>query len=209
MSLNRFALIYVLLAVTAAVGASTPSSLFEVGSHCVAYKVKKTTFFVSSGEVVGKNCDVSAQVLPEVGGLYHIEVNVPIRGFTSGESDRDKDVAKILKSEERPDLTFKSKAMSADQWRELFNKSNFELDGELSVGVKDYPIKISMRYIDKSEEAEVDGTGRIRFQDLNLKPPTVGGGIFVKTKSEIELHFHLQSRRILGADSIRLKKESK
>src|SRR5690349_18815173 len=112
----------VLVFVSASSWALVPPSIFDSGQHCVAYKVTKTTFFLANSSVMGKNCDVSAQVLPEVGGTYHIEVNVPIRGFSSGDMERDKDVMGILKVHERPDLTFKTKTMKAEQWRNLFEK---------------------------------------------------------------------------------------
>lgn len=188
---------------------ASTEAIFPDDGHCVAYRVQKTILFVSSSEVIGKNCDVSAQVLPEVGGLYHVEVNVPIRSFDSGEADRDKDVSKILKADDHPDLTFKTKPMTADAWHELFAKIDFDLDGDLSIGDKTFPLKMKMHYIDKNDEAEVQGSGHVRFEDLGLKPPSVGGGVFVQAKSDIELDFQLQSRRILGADSIRLVREEK
>lgn len=180
------------------------ASVLAEGSHCVAYRAEKTTLLVKTEEVVGRNCDISAQVLPEVGGLYHIEVNIPVRSFQSGKIDRDKDVMKVLMAEQRPELTFRSQAMTVEGWRTLFAKPEFEIAGELSIGNKTFPLRLSTRYIDKSDSAEVDGVAQVRFSDLGLKPPKVAGGLLVKAKPELELHFHLLSQRILGADSIRL-----
>lgn len=182
--------------------AASPS-MFDPGSHCVAYRVEKTTFFFKKDTVVGKNCEVSAQVLPEVGGLYHIEVNVPIRGFDSQDPERDRDVMKILKSSERPEITFKSISLSVEKWHELFAKGDFILEGELAIGNKSYPVKVDSKYVGKDDAAEIDGVGRARFQDFDIKPPKVGGGILANVKPELELHFHLVSQRILGADTIR------
>lgn len=178
-------------------------SLFEPGSHCVAYRVQKTVFFVKKDTVTGKNCDVSAQVLPEVGGLYHIEVNIPIRSFDSDDAERDRDVMKILKAELRPELTFKSVSRTPEQWRELFAKTEFDLEGELSIGDKSYPIKMTSRYTMKEDAGEIDGRGSVKFADFDLKPPKVGGGVVASVKPDLELHFHFISQRILGADSIR------
>ena len=102
------------------------ASVLAEGEHCVAYQADKTILFIKSQTVVGKNCEIAAQVLPEVGGLYHIEVNVPLRGFRSGDSDRDKDVMKLLKSDERPELTFRTGAMTAEAWRAWFLTSNMQ-----------------------------------------------------------------------------------
>lgn len=180
-------------------------SLFEDGSHCVAYRVNSTVMFFKSSTVTGRNCDASAQVLPEVGGLYHIEVNIPIRSFDSGDGERDKQVAKILKAQDRPELVFKSVSLAPEKWRENFTKQEFELEGSLSIADKTYPVKLTSRYTKKDDAGEVDGKGKVKFADFGLKPPTRGGGVFVSSKPEFELHFHFVSSRILGADSIRPK----
>jgi hypothetical protein len=192
-----------LLLFTCSVTGAFEASLFEAGTHCVAYRVQSTMFFVKSNSVIGRNCDVSAQVLPEVGGLYHIEVNIPIRSFNSGDTERDRDVAKILKVEKRPELTFKSLSHSGEKWREFFSKPEFDLEGRLFIGDKSFPVQFSSRYMDKEDAGEIDGVGRVKFVDFDLKPPKVAGGVFASVKPELELHFHFVSQRILGADSIR------
>ncbi len=187
----------------AAVWAAEPSIL-EEGAHCVAYRVKKTVFFIKSDDVIGRNCDVSAQVLPEVGGHYHVEVNIPIRGFSSGDSERDRDVMKILKADQRPELTFKSASRSADEWREMFAKKEFVMDGELAIGDKSYPLKVNSRYVEKEDGAEIDGSVKMKFQDFGLRPPKVGGGLIANVKPDLELHYRFSSQRILGGNSIRV-----
>jgi len=186
--------------------ASANLSLLDEGSNCVAYKAQRTTFFFP-GEVVGKNCDISAQVLPEVGGLYHIEVNIPIRSFSSGKADRDEDFAKALHAEEKPEMTYRTKAMTPEQWRALFEKANFDLEGELQIGEKSFPLKLATKYIQGGESDAVDGMANVKFTDFNVTPPKVIGGLVANTKPDVELHFHLLGSRILGADSIRLEKK--
>lgn len=182
------------------------ASLLEEGSHCVAYKAERDVLLglFSGRSVIGKNCDVAAQVLPEVGGLYHIEVNIPVRSFNSDDPDRDQDVQKLLKMEERQELTFRTKALTADAWRDLFAKGDFDLEGELSIGKKSFPLTIRSHYLAKDDAAEVDGVAKVRFKDFDIEPPRVVGGVVVKAKPDLELHVHLVSQRILGADSIRL-----
>jgi hypothetical protein len=179
-------------------------SLLEEGSHCVAYRVQLVRFFVNQVAVVGRNCDVAAQVLPEVGGLYHIEVNIPVRSFQSGDLSRDKDVSKILKAEQRAEITFKTTSLSAEQWRKVFAQKTFLLEGDITIGDKTFPLKVTADYQMKSEGAEVDGLGNIQFSDLGLRPPVLLGGMVARVKSDLELHFHLVSQRILGANSIRI-----
>ena len=193
-----------LLIVAASVAAaSVKPGLLDEGSHCVAYKVEKVMFLVSSSAVIGKNCDISAQVLPEVGGLYHIEVNIPIRSFSSGDEGLDQDVQEILRGKERAELTFRSGAKFAEQWRELFKSGEFDMEGELMIGAKAYPLKIKTHYIEKDDGAAVEGVAKVLFKDFGIKPPKVVGGLVTKTKPDLELHFHLLTQRILGADTIR------
>lgn len=206
---NSFLPVLVLFYAGLAPALSVSGALFEEGSHCVAYKAEKVMFLFKKDAVVGKNCDISAQVLPEVGGLYHIEVNIPVRSFNSGDPGRDKDVTKILKGEERPEITFRSQGFSRDGWRELFAKERFMLDGHLLIGSKSFPLKMDAHYSEKADNAEVNGTIRLKFKDLDIKPPSVGAGLVTKAKPELELHFNLISGRILGADSIRLGKAVK
>jgi hypothetical protein len=192
--------------VQAAVAA--PLSLLEDGSHCVAYRAYKSMFLFSPwSEVVGKNCDISAQVLPDVGGLYRIEVTIPIKSFDSDSSTRDKDVAETLKADVKPELVFRSKGLTVDAWRELFAKRDFDLPGDLSIGDKSYPLKVKTHYTQAEDAAEVDGLAKVSFSDFEIAPPKVGGGLVAKSKPEFELHFHLLGSRILGADTIRLEKK--
>ncbi len=204
MLLNKFSVVVCLGFFINTSQASTEQSLFEEGSHCVAYKAQRTMFLLSSGEVVGKNCDVSAQVLPELGGLYHIEVNIPIRSFQSGDASRDESVMKTLKADVRPELVFRSKALTSDQWHELFAMTQFPLEGDLMIGDKSYPLKVQSTYKQTTDNVEVDGVATVHFADFAIEPPRVGGGLVAKTKPQFELHFHFLSSRILGADSIRL-----
>jgi hypothetical protein len=183
--------------------AAKDTSVFEENSHCVAYRAQKTMFYVATTPVVGKNCDVSAQVLPEVGGLYRIEVNIPIKSFSSGDTSRDEAVAKTLQADVRPELVFRTKAMTVEQWRNLFKQGKFDLDGDLSIGEKNYPIKLKAEYVDRGEVVEVKGISQLQFKDLELSPPKVVAGIVAQAKQDLELLFQLESNRILGADTIK------
>ena len=185
------------------------AAAFQDGSHCVAYEVRKTMFLLKTDTVVGRNCDISAQVLPEVGGLFHIEVNIPVKSFDSGDVDRDKDVLKILKGEQRPEITFRSVTLTAADWQKNFAKGSFPLDGQLYIGPASYPVTLNVSYAETDTQAEVRGRARVKFSDFAMVPPKVAGGLIAKSKPEFDLFFNLVSTRILGADSIRLPQQKK
>ncbi len=184
------------------------SGLFEGDNHCVAYRVKKTMFLLKSDYVVGKNCEISVQVLPEVGGLYRVEVTIPIDGFSSGDAARDKDVSNILQAQVKAELTYRTQAFSTEMWQALLVKPTFEIPGELTIGEKSHPLTLVSSF-QPGATTLVQGAAQVQFVDFALKPPTVGLGLVAKADAELELHFHLLGGRILGADSIRPQMETK
>lgn len=182
--------------------AEAPRSMFVPGKHCVAYKVKKKSLSLFNGTVIGKNCDISAQLVPVVGGGYQIEVSVPISGFDSGDKDRDQDVKTILKEAEQPEIIFRSKVMSEKDWKEFVQKTSVTLDGELTIAGKSYNISAPAQVTKGSNGLEIDGVAVVPFSKFDLQPPKVGGGLIAKADSDLELHFHLLSDKILGADKV-------
>lgn len=189
----------------AGVDSKLATEILSARSHCVAYQAQKKMFLgLSNNDVVGSNCDIAAQVLPEVGGLYRVEVNVPIKGLQSGNSSWDAEVVKLLKADVRSELTFRSQAMGVSEWHQLLTKAKFELPGELLVGEKTYPLKFDITYHEDDKSAEVSGSANARFEDFGLKPPTVVGGVVAQSSSNLKLLFHLVSDRILGNETLRL-----
>jgi hypothetical protein len=182
--------------------ASLPASasMFDAGKHCVGYKFKMKSLFNS--DVVAKNCDVSAQLLPMVGGGYQIEVSVPVSTFESRDKNWDQDLRDSLKDSDQPDVIFHSKVMSEKEWKQLVQKSKVDLDGEISFANKTFPITASCTLIKVTNGVEVDGVTKVSFSKFGLEPPKKGGGFIAKADSDLEIHFHLVSDKILGADKL-------
>lgn len=177
-------------------------SLFQRGEHCVAYKNENRAFVISRVTVIGKNCDVSSQFIPEVGDGYYFEIIVPIRRFQSGDVSRDADVAKILKADQEPNLVFRSKTYKASEWKAMLKKSDLKIDGTIEIGNEAFPVTANAK-LEKAESGlEVDGVIQARFENFKLTPPKVWGGIIASAKKDLELHFHLLSQRTLGFDSL-------
>jgi hypothetical protein len=181
---------------------ATPDrSLFEPGQNCVAYRVKKTSLvFFTGSPIIGKNCDISAQLLPAVGGGMQVEVSVPVASFDSGDKARDDDVKKILNEAEQSNILFHSEVMSEKEWRALLQKDILTLRGELLIGGKPYKVDLPLEFKKASRGLEADGLVKLSFGQLGMEPPKVGGGVIAKADSELELHFHLQTEKILGAE---------
>ena len=179
------------------------SSLFSSGEHCVAYKTVKRLALIKKVDVVGKNCNVSAQMLPDVGGVYEFELLIPISDFESGEMERDRDVRKLLKMEQQAQLIFRSEKYSKQQWQHLLKKKKKWVKGRLNIGGQDFAVRVqvAVEHLDP-KKMEVDGVLMTRFDHFNIKPPKLIGGLAAKVDEALELHFHLLGSKTLGLSSI-------
>lgn len=177
-------------------------SLFDMGQHCVAYKTKKKLMLVSSVTVVGQSCDVSSQVVPDLGGFYYFEMTVPVSSLNSGEVKRDKDVAQLLSGSDQSDLIFRSVKMMPDEWKKLLKQEEFELAGEMLIKNKPYPVKARVKILHGIKGLEVDGRIVTKFKDLGIDPPNLAAGLMAKVGSDLELHFHFLADKTLGASNI-------
>ena len=202
--LNWIALIIVSLSIQPAVAVTAVGvSLFNQGEHCVAYRTKKNfLIFVKTVEVVGRNCEISTQILPLVGGKYQVEVTIPADGFKSGEAERDRDVAKLLNANGQSTLTFRTEALSKEDWEKLFAKGEFEIPGELQIGDKSHALKVGVKVARTTDGVEVDGVVNSHFHDMGLEPPKLAFGLMAKVKEDLELHFHLLGSKTLGINSL-------
>lgn len=178
------------------------ASLLHTGDHCVAYKAEKKMFLIRNVTVIGKNCDVSAQVIPQVDGRFAIEMSVPTNNFRSGEPERDKDVAKTLKADVESNIIFRSNPMTADEWKEKIKGGEFPLKGELEIGNEMFPVEAQVQIAKVESNFEADGVIKTKFKDFKIDPPKLVGGIMANVKQDLELHFHIQGQKTLGLDSI-------
>lgn len=179
-----------------------PVSLFETGEHCVAYRAKKRLFLISRVNVVGRNCDISSQVIPVVGGKSHLEIVIPSQNFRSGETKRDRDVAKLLRANKYPHMVFHSKDLSKEKWHELTGQRSFEMDGILEIAEQKYPVTARVHLVETKEGLEADGIIVTKLKHFSIEAPELIAGVFAKVEQSLELHFHIQAQKTLGVESI-------
>jgi len=179
---------------------SARASMFDAGKHCVGYKFRMKSLFGSN--VSGKNCDVSAQLLPVVGGGYQVEVSVPVSAFESNDKDWDQELRDAIKESEQPDIIFRSKILSEKDWKQQVQKPKIDLDGEVVFGNKTIPVTVPCNVSKVKNGIEVDGATSVPFEKFGITPPKKGGGLIAKAESNLEIHFHLLSDKILGADKL-------
>lgn len=179
------------------------ASLLPAGSHCVAYRAKKRLMLVKTVEVIGRNCHVVSQIVPAIGGLYSYKLEVPIDRFESGEEERDKDVKKYLKYDRQDSLYFNSESLPKERWNQIIESQKpVAITGVLNIGGRNHTISAQVKIVKSDMGYEVDGEIITKFENLGIKPPRLFGGLMATVKDDLELHFHLQSDKTLGFDSI-------
>ncbi|MCB0365540.1 MAG: YceI family protein [Bdellovibrionales bacterium] len=181
---------------------SAADPLFPDEGHCVAYKTRKTFFLVRTVDVVGKNCSVSSQIIPEVGGQYYFELRVPTKSFESGESERDRDVAKILKAEKHKDMVFRTSSWPQSKWEELLKSKSFTLEGKLTIAGKAYPVSAQVEMVRNGHGVVANGLIYSKFKHFGIEPPKLGMGVVAKVRDKLDLYFQLRADKTLGVDQI-------
>ncbi|MCB9025259.1 MAG: hypothetical protein H6625_03005 [Bdellovibrionaceae bacterium] len=179
------------------------ASVFNSKDHCVAYVAKKRLMLIRTVEVVGKNCEIRSQIVPDVDNLYAFKLEIPIDSFESGEEERDKDVKKILKIDQQNALIFLSEKKTKQEWKKVLMETHeVPFSGLLSIANNSYKVKASVNIIKSNDGMEARGKIITKFNDLGLEPPSLFGGIMAKVKEDLELQFILQSEKTLGFSSL-------
>lgn len=186
----------------ASISAQAAVPLTEKQSHCVAWKARKTMFLVKEVEPVGVNCGIAVSVGSGPDGKAWIQVRIPIKGFDSGSSGRDEEVAKILKSEKQSDLLFKSETMNPADWRLFLAKPQGSLKGTLSIGGEDSPVEFKTVHSRTPGKLQVEGSFVGTYGAFKMVPPVVGGGAIAKAADYLELHFRFQSDQVSGSAAL-------
>ena len=154
------------------------------GQSAVAWQSSKTMFLVSDSKPVGINNQVKVAVKVEADSRI-ISIEIPIKGFDSGDETRDADVFPILKGDIQPNLLFTSSPLSSSQWASLMESQLDELTGMLKIGGKDYPASFKL---DKSAPKNlILGLMDSTFASFGLEAPSVAGGIVASVDEELNL----------------------
>jgi len=190
---------FVLLFATAAFP-DEAEELFEPGDHCVAYRTIKEMWFGSEVEVVGRSCEVSAELVTADTGS-RVVVSVPIKSLRSGNMLRNGSVADLLGVKLQPDLLFTSDPIDVDALLPGIARGGFVMSGSLSLGNKPYPIDFPLEIVESAGRRIVKGRLETTFEAFSIEVPTVMGGFIAKPHEELELIVHLDVARVDGLDA--------
>jgi len=162
---------------------------------CVAWQTKKTMFLFNSVVPIGINCEIAVKDTVGVAG-HQITLTAPIERFDSGEASRDKEVLILLKGDVQPVLEFQSKPLEEAKWTTLLNGELKQLDGELKLGGKSYPVTAELTVSGDKDAKTFEGVIASTFTAFDIKPPKVAGGIVASVEDALNLRFKILSKDI-------------
>ena len=177
---------------------------FQEEDHCLAYQTEETILLLIDTVVIGKTCEISAQV-ESVGGKTRFLVSFPARSLDSGIEMRDKDVTEMLSVESNPDIRFVSDLLTVEELNTALKKGKAKLGGTLDVAGNSYSVLFPLMISEYSGTWLVTGKLITSLTKLGLKLPSVLGGVVAKTRDYLELHVHLRFNQIQGITELQSK----
>ena len=180
--------------------------VFALDEHCLAYKTEKSMFFFAGIEVIGKSCDVQAEIhWQDSEEQAQVEVSVPVSSFDSGNSLRDGDIPEILRAELTPEIRFISNWLSRTDMQKMLENQSADVSGMLEVAGNTFPVKFTLNFTDQGAFYLIEGKLITSFSELKVEVPTVGpGGLLAEPRDYLELLVHLRSDKISGTEKIAL-----
>ena len=167
----------------------TGAVTLELSSGYVRYQVTLKTLGIGGDDVSAVNRGVVGKLRVTEDGRVEGGLIVPVVGFDSNNTKRDKDVAKILRYKEHPAITFEVAGMSLDDITRVLGSDSGRvgLKAKISAagGSKVYDIVADFR---ATGPKEIRFMTRIdaKFSDFGIDPPRLG--LILKTAPDkIEL----------------------
>jgi hypothetical protein len=157
--------------------AGTDAATLAPKSGFVRYEVHLKTLGVGGDDVAAVNRSCIGKFSVSADGRVEGGLIVPVVGFDSNNTKRDKDVAKILKYKEHPAITFEVVGMTVEDIERVLGTDSGQVNLKARIsaagGSKVYDVAVAYR---------AAGSGSIRFTtaidakftDFGINPPRLG-----------------------------------
>ena len=117
--------------------------------------------------------------------LKGIEANVPVESLESGRNKMNRDLRKALRSEQHPEISFRSLGADQISFNEDSSRFEFRINGSLSIAgeQRDIPFTCTM---DSREDQRIHTLceTEINMTDFGVQPPTAFFGV-LKTDERV------------------------
>lgn len=176
----------------------------SVGEGCAVYEATKRVAFVRTVEVVGRSCELTAQLTWNEQGHVEVEATLPIASIDSGEGRRDRYMTEGMDAERHPLLVFRAGPIPGAEAQRLLAGDTVALEGTLEVAGRAHPLRIRLSVEERPDGDRLQGVAQTRFTELGLEPPRVGlRGVIADADDELTLRvtFAVTLRRRGGGPS--------
>ena len=153
------------------------ATTMKVESGEVRYEVDVKTLGIGGSTIIGINKKLIGQFQLLSNGRVQGGLIIPVVNFESNNTRRDRDVARILKYEDYPAITFEVVGMKQRDIEKVLTLASGEvpMKGKVSAagGSKVYDMVLKFEHIGENKikcVTEVEA----KFTDFGLKPPTFG-----------------------------------
>lgn len=153
------------------------SATLNLESGFVRYEASLKTLGVGKNVVSAVNRKVIGRIVVTGSGSVKGGLVVPVVGFDSNNSKRDKDVANILKYKEHPAITFEVIDIAEADINRILQSDSGQVDMRVLLtvagGSKEYDIVVSFDSVESNRIRFVTGIDA-KFTDFGIEPPKLG-----------------------------------
>ena len=167
----------ILLLLTIATARGAPATILNLKSGFVRYEASFKTLGVGGQPVSAVNRNLIGKIVVSDSGSVEGGLVVPVAGFDSNNSKRDKDVANILEYEQHPAISVEVLDVSAADIASILNTERGEVGMRVRLtaagGSHAYDIKVSFENIGSNTIRFTTGI-EATFSDFGIPPPSLG-----------------------------------
>jgi len=177
---------------------------FSSSEHCVAYHTVKGMFLFFDAEVLGKNCQLEAELSMDAAeDRFRLALTIPVGQFNSQNNHRDEDIAEILGGGSKLPLLFLSD-WAPRQWaRNLLDGRTETISGVLVIANKEHPLTFHLRVPNQGPSHLIQAWMSTTFSALGVTVPPVGpGGLIAAPRERLDLMAQLHLSRLKGMEQL-------
>lgn len=186
--MKRLAAIIALL-VPAVVAFQADAATLTLKSGFVRYEATVKTLRVGAQPISAVNKTVIGKIIVKEDRSVEGGLIVPVVGFDSNNSKRDKDVARILEYQKYPAITFEVVDVKEADIEAILESDSGQVNMKAALSVagrsKEYEITVSFRSVGSNMVRFATGI-EARFSDFGIKPPNLAW-VLKTTRDELYL----------------------
>jgi polyisoprenoid-binding protein YceI len=148
------------------------------------YTVSTKTLKVAGG--IATSPDLKGLLQPGV--LQEFELQIPVNSFASDKDGLTKQMAKALKADKHPVITFKLNGYTVES---TAGGLAIKPTGTLTVAGVEKPVDVVLEVKEVAGALQVRGTRDLLMTEFGIKPPTMFMGM-LKTDDKVTIKFELQ-----------------